>query len=784
MEQAADPKEPAAEIAKLTEENGRLKSELRTAKREITRNSTTIIALENNFNVKMNMLRALAAESEKHKRFLTHMMRNSVDFLMLLDDKLNVVYCSDLFMQKIGVEYFNDIEGKHVYEVYRMFADGDLFTLITGGIEIALDLRNVFVLDVLASFQGSSEQRCYRTTNTPMLDNGELHGFSVIWCDITDVMNDKNEAERANMSKSRFLATMSHEIRTPLNAIIGITQIQQQKEDLPDDYSVALDLIYDSGNNLLGLINDILDMSKIETGKLELHPINYDVPSLINDTVQLNVIRIGSKHIKFKLDIEENLPSRLYGDELRLKQILNNLLSNAIKYTKEGQVKFSISHRTDGEDVFLRFAVEDTGQGMKPEDKERVFSEYLRFNTADNRMTEGTGLGLSIAKKLIEMMDGKINVESEYGKGSTFTVTVKQKAVNCQPIGAETSERLRAFTYTNDSRKERRKIVREIMPYGKVLVVDDVKTNLFVAIGLLSPYKLQIETAVSGFEAIDKVNEGKTFDIIFMDHMMPEMDGMETTKKLRDQGYTGIIVALTANALVGNDEMFMQNGFDGFISKPINIRQLSTILNTFIRDRHPEEAQKYKYKGNEAAQAETTEQAAEINPKLLKIFKGDAESAIITLRETAASGALKMFITTAHAMKSALANVNENSLSLKAAELEKAGTDGNTGYINANTEIFLDALGALIKKITPPEEAADTGAADIQEDTEYLHEQFKVIKTACENYDDATVYAAIDKLLERAWRPKTSALISELRDMMFLFSDFDGLAERIGAILT
>ena len=221
------------------------------------------------------------------------------------------------------------------------------------------------------------------------------------------------QAESASKAKSDFLATMSHEIRTPMNVIIGIAQIQMQKEDLPDDYASALDKIYSSGNNLLGIINDILDMSKIEMGKMDINPVEYDVPSLIHDTVQLNIVRIGSKPIKFILDIDANLPSRLVGDELRLKQILTNLLSNAIKYTDEGYVKLTIKYSSQNGWGYLHFIVSDTGQGMNPEDLQKLFSRYLRFNVDVNRATEGTGIGLTITKNLLELMNGTIEVESE-----------------------------------------------------------------------------------------------------------------------------------------------------------------------------------------------------------------------------------------------------------------------------------------------------------------------------------------------------------------------------------
>jgi CheY-like chemotaxis protein len=514
-------------------------------------------------------------------------------------------------------------------------------------------------------------------------------------------------------------------------------------------------------------------MSKIETGKLEIIPVNYDIPSLVNDAVQMNIMRIGSKPIEFILDIDKNLPSRFIGDELRLKQILNNLLSNAIKYTEKGYVKLSVNHSElpDG-DIALRFTVEDTGQGMKPEDCERLFSEYLRFNIEANRSTEGTGIGMNITKNLVDMMDGTIEVGSEYGKGSIFTVTVKQKMVECDAIGPELSEQLRNFTFTADKQISNIQALCEPMPYGKVLIVDDVETNLYVAEGLMSPYKLKIETALSGFEAIDKVENENIYDIIFMDHMMPQMDGIETTQKLRALKYNGIIVALTANALVGNDEMFKRNGFDDFIAKPIDLRQLNAVLNKFVRDRHPEESKKHS-KNKVTKKPETIE----IDAKLMKIFCRDAEKAIITLRNTVVSGDITLFTTTVHAMKSALANIGENEASEQASKLENAGLGGDTEYIAANTEGFMDTLKALIENLRPVK-TVETEGLNIAENTDYLAEQLQIIKAACENYDDVAAYAALDRLGEEQWNTETISVLNEIRDMLFLHSDFDGAAEK------
>ena len=393
-------------------------------------------------------------------------------------------------------------------------------------------------------------------------------------------------AEAANSAKSTFLASMSHEIRTPMNAILSITEILQQDDDLSPKTENELGKIYSSCHLLLGIINDILDFSKIEAGKLDMMPAEYSVASMISDSVQLNVMRLESKPIEFEVNVDENVPAQLIGDELRIKQILNNLLSNAFKYTERGNVTLSI----DFTDSCLNVSVSDTGCGMTQEQLAALFAEYVRFQRKTGRTIEGTGLGLPITQRLINLMSGEIKVESEYGKGTVFVVRLPQQVVDDKVLGKDVVENLKRFRMSLMNTAKRAKITREPMPYGKILVVDDVETNLYVAVGLMKLYRLQIDTAVSGIVAIEKIKSGKVYDIVFMDHMMPEMDGIEATKHLRDLGYTNPIVALTANAVAGQADVFLRNGFDDFIAKPIDTRQLNSVLNKLVRDKHPDEA--------------------------------------------------------------------------------------------------------------------------------------------------------------------------------------------------
>ena len=396
-------------------------------------------------------------------------------------------------------------------------------------------------------------------------------------------------ARDANDAKSDFLAKMSHEMRTPLNVVIGLSGLSLESGQTDAETRSNLEKIYDSGSILLSTVNDILDISKIEAGKMELTPVDYDVPSLINDTITQNILRINEKPVTFSLDIEPHLYVRLHGDELRVKQVVNNLLSNAIKYTHEGEVELRLRCVRDGDLVWLTICVRDTGIGIRPEEIDRLFTNYVQLDTQANHRIEGTGLGLPITKKLAELMDGSVNVESRYGQGSIFTVTLRQGFVTDDRINPEVVESLMQFRYADDKRSRSTNLNRVKLPDANVLVVDDNVTNLDVAKGLMKPYGMRIDCVTGGQEAIKAVRDEETrYDAIFMDHMMPGMDGIEATRQIReidtDYARTVPIIALTANATVGNEEMFLSHGFQAFLSKPIDILRLDKVIRQWIRD--------------------------------------------------------------------------------------------------------------------------------------------------------------------------------------------------------
>lgn len=411
-------------------------------------------------------------------------------------------------------------------------------------------------------------------------NNRVLVGYSIVFVDMTQSKNQieqmkllKANAEKANRAKSEFLARVSHEIRTPINAVIGMNEmvLRESSEENVKKYSMD---IKTSAHALLGIINDILDFSKIESGKMEIVPTEYELNSMLNDLYNMFSLRAREKGLHFEVNIDPNLPSKLYGDDIRIRQVLINLLTNAVKYTRKGTVTFEVTAERDGEDEILHFVVRDTGVGIKQEDIPKLFSAFERIDEEKNRDIEGTGLGMNISLQLLKLMNTDLRVESVYGEGSRFFFALRQRIVDAEPIG-NFQERARQAAREHTYRAS------FTSPEGEILLVDDNRVNRRVFCGLLKQTKVQITDVGSGRECLDHIRQ-KHYDLIFLDHMMPEMDGIETMRHMKEMEDNLCkdtpVIMLTANAIMGAKEQYLAAGFDDFLAKPIDQVKLERLM--------------------------------------------------------------------------------------------------------------------------------------------------------------------------------------------------------------
>jgi len=617
----------------------------------------------------------------------------------------------------------------------------------------------------------------------------------------------RSTAEAASVSKTRFLANMSHEMRTPLNAIIGLSELELGSSKLQGESFTNVEKIYTAGMTLLGIINDLLDISKIESGKLLMIPVIYDVPSMINDTINLNVVRIGSKPVQFRLYVDKAMPSRLKGDELRIKQVFNNLLSNAFKFTDSGFVDWHISSVREGDQIKVVSTIRDTGIGIHKDDQEKLFKDYYQANLKANYYLEGTGLGLSITKNLVRLMNGSIKFESEYRKGSSFTVEFYQEAVSDEVIGEEAAEHLSRFRFSAQRRSRNQKLLRADMSYATVLIVDDVVSNLDVARGMLKPYKIGIECVTSGKEAINRVLNGNVrYDAIFMDHMMPGMDGIQTTRIIREEINSDYaknvpIIALTANALLGNDSLFLENGFQAYLSKPIDIIRLDQILNQWVRDKHKEKElqeksqetkledpvitsskiKKYDIPGVNTVDALARfDDDEQIYFQVLKSYITYNPKQIETLRTAGEDH--EAYRLAAHSMKGSSRNIGAEDLGNQAERMEKAAVNDDWDYIEAVNADFIKAaeeiianITAFLKKIMPIDTESSKPERE-KPDAELLD----TILEACESYDINALRQAIEALAK--FRYPTFPDLAQWAREQANKSNFSVIQKRMAAI--
>ena len=646
----------------------------------------------------------------------------------------------------------------------------------------------------------------------------------------------RKDAEAANRTKSNFLANMSHEIRTPMNAIAGMTELLLRSNLSNEAKNYAQD-IKQAGNNLLSIINDILDFSKIEAGRMELVPVKYLLASLINDTVNIIRTKVAEKPIFFYTNIDGQIPNCLIGDETRLRQILLNLLSNAAKFTEKGQISLSITaKKRSDKKVWLDFSVTDTGKGIKEEDQKKLFSDFTQVDMERNRNIEGTGLGLAITKQLCLLMDGTISLESEYGKGSVFTVSIPQdigspeyfaavdnaaekkvlvyegrliyaKAVcwSLENMGVPHTVVANIDDFTAALYREEwsfifacykyHDIIKKVMdkpnefypgnkkpaialmmewdsktyisgvrvislsmqtlsianilngkednndyserlsdpgtthhtfPKARILVVDDILTNLKVVEGLMTPYLSKVDTCLSGIEAIELVKKNE-YDIVFMDHMMPKMDGIEATtiireweknqrienkeRRVEDKKPRIPIIALTANTVSGAREMYLEKDFDDFLPKPIDILILDGMLNKWIPKN------KMEYGGNINKPEKNTFQTPNIDGidiqkgikmignkeskyySILSTFHNDAKERLLLLQNISERDDLSEFIIHIHALKSASAAICAEEISIQSADLENASRKEDRAFIQGNLPKYIEQLSKMVEDI-------------------------------------------------------------------------------------
>ena len=611
--------------------------------------------------------------------------------VILVDSKYHFVECNErayeVFPSLVGLE-----EGEEIADPMLLFT-----------------LQNERVSDII------SDDFIMRPDVQQIVERGEITGYAVLLSDLTEERKQleesqqlKLEAEIANKAKSDFLAQMSHEIRTPINAVLGMNEMILRESGEENVKKYAMD-IKDSASSLLSIINEILDLAKIESGKMELIPANYAMSSVLNDLYNMMNIRAKEKNLTLIFDIQKDIPSEYFGDDIRLRQIMINLLTNAIKYTQTGTVTFSIRGGAKGTVAYLRFAVTDTGTGIREEDIEKLFEKYRRFDESKHRNIEGTGLGMNITMHLLRLMGSELKVESTYGKGSSFYFDLHQRITNKEPLG-DFSDRVsrQAKDYQWETSFE--------APQAHVLVVDDNHVNRKVFMNLLKQTKMQIDEAGGGRKALGMIAE-RHYDLIFLDHMMPEMDGIETLHEMEkmDLAASGNdhtpVIMLTANAVVGAEEQYMKEGFSGFLTKPIIPEKLDAVICRHL----PKEL---IVAGSRETSAPAGGEQAEISLQPLDEFDWEAAMRILqdesmlveTLQDFVeylpqtrdelnlymdaidAKESLDNYRICVHGLKSSAATVGAILLSKLARLLEEAAANGNMERLHTLHPVLMEEI--------------------------------------------------------------------------------------------